>query len=205
MPRLVHNAEIAAIFDQLAGLLEIEGANRFRVRAYRNAALEIAILPREAADMVAAGEDLAALPAIGEDLAGKIAEIVKSGRLKLLDEVTRRTPAGLSDIVALPGVGPKRAKTLHEKLGVKSLADLAAKIKAGALDGLPGFGAKTVAKIQREIEARSTRASVSSSTMRKARPSRCAPIWPAFRESNTPSSPAVTGAARRRSAISTSW
>jgi DNA polymerase (family 10) len=156
MPRLVHNAEIAAIFDQLADLLEIEAANRFRVRAYRNAAREIASLPREAADMVAAGEDLAALPAIGEDLAGKIVEIVKSGRLKLLDEVTRRTPAGLSDIVALPGVGPKRAKALHARLGVKSLAELAAKIKAGSLEGLPGFGAKTVAKMLREVEARGT-------------------------------------------------
>ncbi len=158
MPKLIQNAEIAAIFDQIADLLEIEDANRFRVRAYRNAAREISNLPREAADMVAAGENLAALPAIGEDLAGKIAEIVKSGRLKLLDEVTRRTPPGLSDIVALPGIGPKRAKTLHEKLGVKSLTDLAAKIKAGSLDGLPGFGAKTVAKMLRDIEARGTMA-----------------------------------------------
>jgi len=158
MAKLIHNTEIAAMFDQLADLLEIEDANRFRVRAYRNAAREIANLPREAADMVAAGEDLAALPAIGEDLAGKIAEIVASGRLKLLDEVTRRTPAGLSEIVALPGIGPKRAKTLHDKLGIKSIADLAARIKAGSLQGLAGFGAKTVAKMLQEIEARGSTA-----------------------------------------------
>jgi len=158
MAKLIHNTEIAAMFDQLADLLEIEGANRFRVRAYRNAAREIANLPREAADMVAAGEDLAALPAIGDDLAGKISEIVASGRLKLLDEVTHRTPAGLSEIVALPGIGPKRAKALHDKLGVKSIADLAARIKTGSLEGLAGFGARTVTKMLREIEARSTTA-----------------------------------------------
>ncbi|HEY5597921.1 MAG TPA: DNA polymerase/3'-5' exonuclease PolX [Kiloniellales bacterium] len=158
MAKLIHNTEIAAMFDQLADLLEIEGANRFRVRAYRNAAREIANLPREAADMVAAGEDLAALPAIGDDLAGKISEIVASGRLKLLDEVTHRTPAGLSEIVALPGIGPKRAKALHDKLGVKSIADLAARIKTGSLEGLAGFGARTVAKMLREIEARSSTA-----------------------------------------------
>ena len=64
MPKLIHNAEIAAMFDQLADLLEIESANRFRVRAYRNAAQEIANLRREVADMAAAGEDLAALPAM---------------------------------------------------------------------------------------------------------------------------------------------
>ncbi|MBI2719709.1 MAG: DNA polymerase/3'-5' exonuclease PolX [Rhizobiales bacterium] len=158
MAKLIHNTEIAAMFDQLADLLEIEGANRFRVRAYRNAAREIANLPRQAADMAAAGEDLAALPAIGDDLAGKIAEIAASGRLKLLDEVTRRTPAGLSEIVALPGIGPKRAKILHDKLGVKSIADLAARIKAGSLQGLAGFGARTVAKMLQEIEARSSTA-----------------------------------------------
>ena len=156
MPKLIHNAEIAAMFDQLADLLEIEGANRFRVRAYRNAAQEIANLRREVADMAAAGEDLAALPAIGDDLAGKIAEILRSGRLALLDEVTARTPAGLSGIVALSGIGPKRAKALHDKLGVRNLAELAAKIKAGALEGLPGIGEKTVARMLHEIEARST-------------------------------------------------
>jgi DNA polymerase (family 10) len=73
MLKLVHNSEIAAMLEQLADLLEIEGANRFRVRAYRNAAREIANLPREAADMLAEGINLADLPAIGDDLAGKIA------------------------------------------------------------------------------------------------------------------------------------
>jgi DNA polymerase (family 10) len=154
MLKLVHNSEIAAMLEQLADLLEIEGANRFRVRAYRNAAREIANLPREAADMLAEGINLADLPAIGDDLAGKIAEIVRSGHLALLQEVSARTPAGLSEIVALPGIGPKRAKLLHDELGVKDLYDLAAKIKSGGLAGLRGIGKTTVSNILRAIDER---------------------------------------------------
>jgi len=154
MSRLVHNSEITAMLEQLADLLEIEGANRFRVRAYRNAAREVANLPREVADMLAEGKNLAVLPAIGDDLAGKIAEIVRSGHLSLLQEVSARTPPGLSEIVALPGIGPKRARLLHDGLGVKDLADLSAKIKSGRLAGLPGIGKTTVSKILQAIQER---------------------------------------------------
>ena len=154
MSRLVHNSEITAMLEQLADLLEIEGANRFRVRAYRNAAREVANLPREVADMLAEGKNLAVLPAIGDDLAGKIAEIVRSGHLSLLQEVSARTPPGLSEIVALPGIGLKRARLLHDGLGVKDLADLSAKIKSGRLAGLPGIGKTTVSKILQAIQER---------------------------------------------------
>jgi DNA polymerase (family 10) len=156
MSKLVHNSEIAAMLEQLADLLEIEGANRFRVRAYRNAAREVANLPREAADMLAEGKNLADLPAIGDDLAGKIAEIARSGHLSLLQEVSARTPPGLSEIVTLPGIGPKRAKLLHDELGVKDLADLSAKIRAGGLAGIRGIGKTTVSKILQAIEERQT-------------------------------------------------
>jgi DNA polymerase (family X) len=140
------------MFEQLADLLEIEGANRFRVRAYRNAAREVVNLQREAADMIAEGLNLADLPEIGDDLAGKIAEIVKSGHLALLQEVSARTPPGLSEIVTLPGIGPKRAKLLYDELGVKGLNDLGGKIKSGALVKLPGIGKATVAKMLKAIE-----------------------------------------------------
>lgn len=156
MPRTVHNVDIAAMFEKLADLLEIEGANRFRVRAYRNAAREIAGLPHEVADMLAAGEDLADLPAIGDDLAAKIAAVVATGRLAVLDEVAKRVPPGLADLVALPGLGPKRAKLLHDRLGVKNLAGLASRIRSGAAQRIPGIGAATLKKILEAIDRQQT-------------------------------------------------
>ena len=117
----VHNAEVAAMFDQTADLLEIEGENPFRVRAYRHAARVIEALQQSIANLLEAGRDLSELPGIGKDLAGKIADIVKTGRFKLLDALKRRL---LGEIAALPGLGPKRVKLLYDKLKVRTLADL---------------------------------------------------------------------------------
>jgi DNA polymerase (family 10) len=139
----VHNAEIAALFERLADLLEIQGANPFRVRAYRNAARTIAGHPEPMAELVARGADLKELPGIGEALAGKITTIVRSGRLPALDEAARRTPAVLSDLMRIPGVGPKRVRRLHESLGLRSVEDLKRAATSGLIRGLPGFGAKT--------------------------------------------------------------
>jgi len=141
------NAEIAEAFNRLAELLEIEGANPFRVRAYRNAARTVAELPRSVADMLAAGEDLTALPGIGDDLAAKIREIVNSGHLSLLDEEQRKLPKSLVELSALPGMGPKRIKLVHDQLGVGSLAQLRRAVDSGKLAGLPGFGPKSVEKL----------------------------------------------------------
>src|SRR5690606_21646692 len=112
----VHNAEIAEMFNRLADLLEIEGANVFRVRAYRRAAQTIEDLPVSAAEMLEKGEDLAKLPGIGRDLAGKIEEFVKTGHCSALDEVMARVPASLAALVAVPGLGPKRVQLIHERL-----------------------------------------------------------------------------------------
>jgi DNA polymerase (family X) len=148
----VHNTEIAGAFDHLADLLEIEGANPFRVRAYRNAARMIGDLPHSVADMLAKGEDLAELPGIGEDLAAKIAEFVETKRLPLLEEVKHRTPAGLVELTAIPGIGPKRAKVLCDKLKIRSVADLKKAAAAGRLHGLAGFGTKTEFKLAGELK-----------------------------------------------------
>jgi len=103
----VHNADIAAVFDEIADLLEIEGANLFRVRAYRNAARTLRDLPGEVAGMVANGEDLTELPGIGKDLAAKIKEIVKTGTAVMLDEHSKTVPATLTELLRIPGLGPK--------------------------------------------------------------------------------------------------
>jgi DNA polymerase (family 10) len=147
----IHNVEIAEAFNRLADLLEIEGANPFRVRAYRNAARTVQDLPRSAAAMLAAGEDFSELPGIGRDLAGKIAELIGTGHLTLLDEVAKRTPKTLADLATIPGLGPKRVKALYQDLKIETPADLVAAVESGRVRALPGFGVKTEQKILSEL------------------------------------------------------
>jgi DNA polymerase (family 10) len=152
----VLNTDIARSLDKLADLLELEGANPFRIRAYRNAARVVGELPRNVGAMIEAGEDLADLPGIGEDLAGKIETLSETGHIGVLDEIERRTPPGLLALLEVPGLGPKRAKILNERLGIKSLAELAAAARAGKIRGLSGFAAKTEERILKEAEKRVT-------------------------------------------------
>ena len=148
----VHNASIAETLRHVADLLEIEGANPFRIRAYRRAALTIEDLPQSAAKMVAEGKTLVGLPGIGKDLAGKIAEIVKTGRLGALTEIEARTPTTLTALTTVPGLGPKRVHRLHEAFGIKTLKDLERAARAHKIRELRGFTAKTEETILAEIE-----------------------------------------------------
>lgn len=143
----VHNRDIAEIFNKVADLLEIEGANQFRVRAYRNAARTINDLPQSAADMVEKGEDLSKLSGIGRDLAGKIAEIVETGELRQLKELESRLPADLGRMMDIAGLGPKRVQALHANLGINSLDDLKEAAQLEKIREVPGFGIKTEGKI----------------------------------------------------------
>lgn len=150
----VHNADIAAIFNRLADLLEIEEANPFRVRAYRRAAQTIEDLPESLTGMIARGEKLSTLPGIGDDLAGKIREIVESGHLKAMDEVEARTPSTLAALTSVPGLGPKRVHMLHEELGIETLEDLTEAAAAGKLRELPRFSAAMEKKVLDELRRR---------------------------------------------------
>ena len=145
----MQNPDIARLFDEVADLLEIQDANPFRVRAYRNAARTIRDFPESLADLVRAGtKDLTEIPGIGEDLAEKITEIVGTGALKLHRQLAAKLPAGLLDLLRIPGLGPKRVKLLHKKLKVKSAADLASALDAGRVRKLKGFGEKMEEKIR---------------------------------------------------------
>ncbi|NBC96750.1 MAG: DNA polymerase III, partial [Deinococcus-Thermus bacterium] len=150
----VANAEIAELFERYASLLEIEGANAFRVRAYRNAARTIENLPQSAAGMLDEGADLSELPGIGEDLAGKVQAIVDGGRFEELDALEGEVPEGLAALSDLPGLGPKRTAQLHRELGVDSLDDLQAAAEAGEVRELDGFGQTLEHKILDAIERR---------------------------------------------------
>lgn len=159
----VHNSEIADAFDKLADLLEIEGANPFRVRAYRNAALNIRAHPHAMAELVAQGADLSKLPGIGHDLAKKIHTMVETGELPALKAAERRTPGALVTMLRIPGLGPKRVRALHEQLKIRSLKDLERAARAGRIRTLHGFGPKTEASIleqlvrHAQVERRATR------------------------------------------------
>ena len=104
----VQNSDVKDIFNKVADLLDIEGANPFRVRAYRNAARTVSSLPRNVSEMVNSGDDLTELPGIGEDLAGKIKEIVKTGSLAQLEEIQKETPSELDKLMKLEGLGSSR-------------------------------------------------------------------------------------------------
>jgi DNA polymerase (family 10) len=147
----IHNADIADIFNEVADLLDIQGANQFRIRAYRSAARTVQDLPRSAADMVEEGEDLSRLPGIGKDLAGKIETIVRTGTLPLLKELGGETPQELSALMDVAGLGPKRIKKLYRELGVKSIGDLEKAARAHGLRGLEGFGEKTEQNVLKDI------------------------------------------------------
>jgi DNA polymerase (family 10) len=147
----VRNAEIAELFNRLADLLEIEGANPFRIRAYRNAARTIAGLAQNVAGLVKSGKDLSELPGIGEAIAGKIQTIVGTGRLPQLEEVEARTPAALSDLMKIEGLGPKRVKTLYRQLHIRTPEDLERAARSGKIHGIEGFGKKTEALILERV------------------------------------------------------
>ncbi|TVQ40842.1 MAG: DNA polymerase/3'-5' exonuclease PolX [Geminicoccaceae bacterium] len=153
----VANTEIAELFERYATLLEIDGANPFRVRAYRNAARTLENLPQSAVSMLEAGEDLSELSGIGEDLADKIGAIARSGRFDELEELQDDLPASLAEIAALPGIGPKRVARLYEALGVERLDELEKAAKDERLRKVEGFGARTEQKILDEIARRAGR------------------------------------------------
>lgn len=148
----VQNAEIAAMFDQAAELLEIGGENQFRVRAYRRAAREVEGLPKAVGSLLKSGQDLSELPGIGKDLAGKIADIVKTGHFVLLDTLKKKLPGELGEMAALPGLGPKRIKLLYDRLQVRTLNDLRQAIKTGRLRQLRGFGPVIERKLLEALE-----------------------------------------------------
>ena len=148
----LHNPQIAELFNRYAVLLEIEGDNPFRVRAYRNAARTIENLPRDVAAMLGEGDDLTELPGIGDDLAHKIADIVSTERFADFEKLKKQFPPGLADLTEVPGIGPKRIKLLHQKLKIDSLAALTEAARKGRLRSVPGFGAKMEAGILRVAE-----------------------------------------------------
>lgn len=136
------NHEIARLFDRMADLLEVKGENRFRIRAYRRAALNIESLTEDI-EVLAREQRLEDIPGIGSDLAGKIMEYLTTGRMLDLEATQRGIPPGVVELMSVPGIGPKTAKLLYEREGVVDLRRLEDLARAGKLRGVPGIQAKT--------------------------------------------------------------
>lgn len=154
----IHNADIAAIFGEIADLLEIEQANPFRIRAYRNAARIVGELGRDVRVMIERGEDLTELPGIGTDLAAKIREIVATGKCRALEKLHAELPPAIGDLLHVQGLGPKRVRTLWHDLDIQTLEQLARAARDGRIRALPGFGAKSEANILQAVEAHLSKA-----------------------------------------------
>jgi len=147
------NAEIAEVFSQIAGLLEIKGESVFKVRAYEKAAQTIAGLTEGLADLRRLGE-LRHLPGIGDSIAEKIEELLDAGRCAFREELLKELPAGLLEMLEVPELGPKKVKLLYNTLGLCTVNQLERAAQDGKLRELKGFGEKTEVNILKGIERR---------------------------------------------------
>ena len=139
----MENGAIAAVLSQIADILEILDENPFRIRSYRNGSRAITDLTERLEDLAAAGKDLTELPGIGDSLAGKIHEILKTGTCQMLQDIRKRLPPHLTDLLKVKGLGPKKVKALYDRLGIETLNALKAAAEAGKIRGLEGMGEKT--------------------------------------------------------------
>jgi DNA polymerase (family 10) len=148
----VENLAIARVFAEIADLLEIKNENPFKIRAYRNAADTIAHLGEPVAALSSA--DRLSIPGIGKDLAGKIAELLETGRSAYHQELLQEFPPTILDLLRLQGVGPKTVASLYRGLGIRSLDDLERAARDGRIRALKGMGQKKEALILKALEER---------------------------------------------------
>jgi DNA polymerase (family 10) len=154
---MVDKFGIARALREIGMLLEIEGENPFKVRAYENGARALEGLAEDVGAVIASGR-LTDLPGIGEALAKKIAEIHATGTTPLLDRLRRENPPGTLELLQVPELGPRKAKALQAALGVADVADLEKACLEGRVRGVKGFGEKTEQRILEGIRRMKERA-----------------------------------------------
>ncbi|HEX8684184.1 MAG TPA: DNA polymerase/3'-5' exonuclease PolX [Ardenticatenaceae bacterium] len=152
MAARLNNGQVAAFFDTIADLMQLQEENSFKIRAYRRAAETIRALPHDINTDYEEGT-LREIPGIGDAIAAKISEIIETGRLGFLERLEGQIPAGVAAMMRVPEIGPKSARAIYKTLGIESLEALEAAARAGELRGVPGIGAKTEQRILEGIEA----------------------------------------------------
>jgi DNA polymerase (family 10) len=138
--------EVANALDEIGTLLEVKGENPFRSNAYHNAARAVAQLDGELEALVAAGT-LGDVRGLGEAMVAKITTLVRTGKLPYLENLRKEVPAGMVQMLRIPGLGPKKVKAVHDELGISTIADLERACREDRVARLKGFGEKTQAKI----------------------------------------------------------
>ena len=147
------NTAIAKVFQDIADLLELKGENVFKIRAYQRAARTFEHLPKEIEVMLQEGEDLQAIPGVGEAIAKKTIELVNTGKLRVYEELKAELPEGITTLLEIPGIGPKTANRLSTELGIKSADELEEAIKDGRVAKMFRLGDKTADNILQQIQA----------------------------------------------------
>ena len=147
------NSKVATVFQDIADLLEIKGENVFKMRAYQKAARAIDHYPRELKIMIEEGEDLRNIPGVGEAIAKKTVELITTGKLDYYENLKAELPQGITNLLAIPGIGPKTAKKLSSELGISSVDELESAINEGQVASLLGLGEKTADSILHQIRA----------------------------------------------------
>ena len=149
--RQMNNAQIAEVFENIAGLLEMKEEPGFTVRAYQRVARTIDHLPTELDQLVREESDLREIPGVGKAIADKIKELVTTGELEYYERLRGEFPDSILDVMHIPGVGPKTTARLWKELGVSSVPDLKRAISDGRVAALPRMGQKTVDNILRNL------------------------------------------------------
>lgn len=145
------NKEVAQLLYEIAELLSLSEENPFRIRAYERAAQVIEALPQPIEE-INKRDELRKIPGIGEGIAEKIKEYLSTGRLKYIEDLEKKIPQGVLEIMSIPGMGPKKAKIVYEKLRITSIPELEKAAKEHQLASLPGFGEKSEENILKGIE-----------------------------------------------------
>ncbi|SEH11388.1 DNA polymerase/3'-5' exonuclease PolX [Thermoleophilum album] len=148
---MLRNVDIAEMLERLAALYELDGADPYRVNAYRQAAESVRHATVSVAELARQGR-ATELDRVGPTIARKIRDFVETGTTPALERLQAKYPRGLLEVMRVPGLGAKRARLLWERLGVGSLEDLERALETGQLSELPGFGERTVARLRAAVE-----------------------------------------------------
>jgi DNA polymerase (family 10) len=147
------NSEMARVFQDIADLLELQGENVFKIRAYQKAARAIEHYPRELKVMIDEGADLQSIPGVGEAIAKKVAELINTGKLGYYENLKAEFPEGVTNLLAIPGIGPKTANKIASELSISSVDELERAINEGRVAKLFRLGEKTADNILYKIRA----------------------------------------------------